>query len=303
MQTHILILNFSLFKYMMLHIFFVSKYFFLLIYLCATQTLPHYDSYNSIILLVLCWGSFPIARHIHVRWLQKNMSIVGTNAIIKGVIVLLGISIIPIAQLFTGDWYKEINAITLGVFLALLVIKVEADLIRKSNRKKLLSSVMIAKNVHLPKSAIITKKISLTSSSTKVAKGFINIRQTYHQYADELNFMNYHPLASILVALTEEILFRGFPYYIGFHVQIKIMSQIILFISTLLFALSHTNHSWREFIYKLPLAIATTSIFMATHTLSGAMALHVIVNIHAYLALRKFNFAELGFTSRWKNFY
>jgi len=251
--------------------------------------IPSINSYGIMILIVLSFGSFNIARHIHIRWLKKYFSFMGSNAIVKSIIVLLGFSILDVDNLFVWSAFYEFFGLLVGIFLGWITIFLETRMIRMVNRKKLMAqNRQVNQGENFLRNAIVTSKISLFTPKKIRAKGLKHVRQEYSQYAREPSFLNYSLLSVIIVAVSEEFLFRGYAISIAELMHSKIMACILILLSIILFAFSHMANSWIEFKSKLPLSILTMIGFLFTGTLLSAITTHVMLNIYAYFQLKKF---------------
>jgi hypothetical protein len=252
----------------------------------STLTLiPNSNTYGVVVLTLLSLGSFNIARHIHLRWLKNKFSFVGSNAVVKVSIALLGLIIIPLTSLFSPDVYREIYSLILGVFFGFLTIFLEVSMVRKLNRKKL-----VYKNNRTPqqdstsmRNVIINQKMALSSSQQISAKGISDIRKSYTHYIENPHFVNYSLFAVLIVAISEEFLFRGYLIIIANSINSYLMAAGIILLSLFAFSFSHLSTSWREFTCKLPLSLFTTAIFIATGSLIGAIVIHLLLNTYAYL--------------------
>lgn len=247
--------------------------------------------YGVMLLAMLSLGSFTIARHVHIRWLKTKFSFIGSNAVVKMAIALMGLFIIPVSDLFSLNVSHEICGILAGLAMGFMTVFLEIQMIRKVNRKSLVKKnyqYRTNEDNHL-RNAIFTKKMTLASAKTITAKGLTHIRQSYSQYANEPNFLNYSLMSVITVGIAEEFLFRGYLISIAELMQNRIEMIAIIFCSLILFAFSHVSHSWNEFKCKLPLSIFTTADFIVTGTLLSSIATHLTLNIYAYLQLKKNN--------------
>ena len=256
--------------------------------------IPRVNSYGLMLLITLSLGSFPIARHIHIRWLKKYFTFIGSNAVVKGVIALLGLCIVNLTDYFSWNIYRESNGLLVGLVFGFLVIFFEMKIIRKVNRQRLVNknAKLIRDEGYVVRSALIKNRISLSSVKSIQAKGLVNVRQGYGQYAIEPDFLNYSLMAVIVVAIAEEFLFRGYVVFVAQLMNREILAFILVFFSMVLFACSHMANSWTEFICKLPLSILTMLGFLLTGTLIAAIVTHITLNIFAYMSLKKHKFDD-----------
>lgn len=257
--------------------------------------IPSRDPYGMMSLALLSLGSFTIASHVHVRWLKNKFSFVASNAIVKSMIALFGLTIVNLFDLFTCHLYWELTCLFIGIFLGLITIRFEVYMIRKSNRNRLIDDR--GKNKcrdenDLLRSAIVKNKMLLPSSKVIKAKGLIHVRRSHGQSADLPDFINDSLLSLMMVAIAEEFLFRGYIIFIANSMNDKMIMIVMILASIILFACSHMT-DLSEFKYKLPLSIFTTLGFIVTGTLLTAITTHLILNIYAYDKLRKRNFTKI----------
>lgn len=250
---------------------------------------PIPNTYSLMLLAMLSLGSFNIARHIHVRWLQNKFSFIASNALVKGMIALFGLLIISLKDLFILSIDRECISIFLGIGFGVLVIFLENKLIRQINRKNVVTKNgrKSMQNESRVTNSKINQTLTLSSSSSIAAKGIADIRKSYVQYADNPDFSNYSLLAVISVAVAEEFLFRGYLMAIAYRMSSYWFSIVIIFVSLLAFAFSHVSTSWNEFLRKLPLSTFTTASYLITGSLIGPIITHLLLNVYAYFQARK----------------
>lgn len=251
--------------------------------------IPSANTYGLMLVMVLTIGSFTIARHLHTRWFQSRLSFIGTNALIKSMVVFFGMLIIPIQLLFVNNLFKEAIGLLVGTICGYLVVWAEFRIIRKINRRNLFNKNFqekISEN-NILRNAEVTKKFSLTSPGVTEAKGLIHIRQGYNKYVEAPDFTQYSPKAVIIVAIAEEFLFRGYIVFVAKALPSVWLTILVILAGILLFALSHLSNSWDEFKSKLPLSLLTMLGYLITGTLITPIVTHVILNIYAYLELQK----------------
>jgi hypothetical protein len=248
--------------------------------------IPSADLYGLIILVVLSLGSFPIARHIHIRWLSQRFSFIGSNAIVKSIIAIFGLLIVPTTNLFPLNATQEMIGMLAGVALGCLTVIIEMKMIRRVNRHNLINKVLrnpVGDNDHL-RNAIITNKISLTSKKIE-AKGLSQIRKGYGKYADLPEFINYSLISVTIVAIAEEFLFRGYMLSVSKLINNSFVTIFIICLSVFLFASSHMSSSWGESNRKLPLSVFAMAGYVMTGTLISSLLTHLILNVYAFMKM------------------
>jgi hypothetical protein len=221
----------------------------------------------------------------------------GSNAIVKSIIALLGLFIVDLNNLFAWNCYNEICGILIGIIFGFFTIFLESRMIRNINRKRLINRNNKVKSDenHLLRNAIVTSKISLSSTKSIKAKGLIHVRRGYNQYADEPDFLNFSLTSVIIVAIAEEFLFRGYMISIAGLTHNKIILFTTVSLTTILFAFSHVSNAWSEFKCKLPLSILTMLGFLITGALISAIITHIILNVYAHFYLKKFKLEKVTY--------
>lgn len=240
---------------------------------------PIHDQYGLMVLMILALGSFGVSKHLHERWLKKSFSLIGSNAIVKTAIVLFGWHFFNMYAFFQ---YSFINVCVLGVCFGVASIIFEEKILRYFNRKNWQQSFV---NSETLKRCLNTQRLTL--SSHRKYYGLKNVRKQPTKFsADEIK--NYSLLAVIIVAVMEEILFRGYLLALreGMHFYLNI--SCILFI-TLMFAFAHLNKNLYSVCSKLPLSILTTLSFIFTGNLLAPILTHSCLNIYAYVKKNKIN--------------
>lgn len=248
--------------------------------------IPKTNSYGVTTLAALSLGSFNIARHIYIRWLKGKSTFFAVNAMVKAIIVILGLLLIPVNILFSSNIENEVDSAMLGILFAVMTILAELKLLKYINRKKISNHTLLPKD-NLINNVKINIRMTLSSDKTIHAKGIQNIRKNYSKYADIPQFVNYSLLSTSIVAIAEEFLFRGYPVIIASTTGNNLVTLMTIILSTLIFLFSHVSTFWYEFLYKLPLAITTMTVFLTTNSLLGAIIIHLSLNIYAYIIMKK----------------
>lgn len=250
--------------------------------------IPNARHMGVMVLTVLILGSFYIARHLHLRWLSSYLSFVASNALVKSVITLSGLLIIPMNTLFQYDLYHESIGIAVGVILGCLTTHIETRLLRQLNRDAIHQKTRQSDNMDHARlrNAKIQKKLSLSTGKSS-AKGLQTIRQRHNQFSQSLDFTQYSLSAVILVAVAEECLFRGYWHTLSGLFTHTSMTIIFLITGTFAFAFSHVSTHWTECTNKLPLSCLSMISMILTGTLSSAIIMHVIVNLHAWRQMQQ----------------
>lgn len=235
--------------------------------------------------MLLILGSFNIAKHIHIKWLSSRCSLIATNAAVKTILILIVLIMAPAPKLFSGNFTQACLAILLGLIFGYVIINIEIYLTRIVNRQRIIRKNLFEYNdYNFLRNATCHKVMSLSTTKLIHAKGFKKVRKNINLSIMK-DLLDYSLLAVITVAITEEILFRGFAFTIA-----KLFTSytvLVISMSIITFSLSHLSNSWREFVGKISLSLLTSFGYLITNSLATAIIAHVTFNIFAYLHSRR----------------
>lgn len=248
--------------------------------------IPNSSTYGLLVLNLLILGSFTIARQLHLRVLKAYFSFIASNALVKSVIVCMGLFIFPLMDLFPMPVMVELKNLIIGVGLGVIVLYAEIKLLRLSARRMptpynnmLTTENTIFRNVSL--------KQHLKFTSTSISAMGLNVRHYYDRYIEANHFIGYSLIAVIIVAIAEECLFRGY-FFLTSKLFVSITLQVFFLLwVTLLFAASHLSHHWKEGVRKLPLALLTMLGLFVTNSLITPIGTHLTLNIYAYHLMKR----------------
>ena len=92
-----------------------------------------------------------------------------------------------------------------------------------------------------------------------------------------------HQLALMLIAVLEEVVFRGFLLSLALQQESIALRWTLVSAQIAFFCLLHVWYGWPNVLAKAPLAIVTTGLTIATNSLFGAIATHLVFNRLAWL--------------------
>jgi membrane protease YdiL (CAAX protease family) len=88
----------------------------------------------------------------------------------------------------------------------------------------------------------------------------------------------------VVIALLEEIIFRGFALHIAFMTIHPFFIFLTIFFSTFLFGLSHIQIGNDQFFAKSFLGLLCVLVTLIFHSLLPAIIIHATLNIFAYFS-------------------
>ena len=207
---------------------------------------------------MLTLGSFFVASHLHERLLTKyKIQLIDSNLIVKLLIAMFGSVVVSIYPLLHGSYEIQILGAILGTGMGYAIFNVELYLVKTSN-----DSVYFA-----PKD-----------------KPIINIKNSNTIINDNLTYLPY-----VMVAVLEEIIFRGYLTTIALNLSNFSLSLLALISIILVFAFNHINLGIISVITKFLLGIVCLLSFLITHTILTPVFIHVTFNILVISEYRKLN--------------
>lgn len=222
------------------------------------------SSYALVSLTNLTLGSFFIASHIYQNWLRKkNLSLLDANALIKGIFVIFGFTLINPETIFPTTFGFELVYLFCGCIIGIGYYKFESWALRI-----------------LPQFAF-----SPVDSSPRKTNNIRNVlSKKSRPVSNKPNQQSY--LSGGIVAAFEEILFRGFVTVICLGLPNMILSTAGLILVSIIFALSHINLGYQHVITKLILGGICLFSFLLTGDITTSIAVHLTFNILAIHKIR-----------------
>lgn len=202
--------------------------------------------------ILLTTGSFYICHIIHDRWLSRlNFSLLDANVLIKTIMVIFGFNLIPSQILIHGSFTVNMIYFVIGAHIGLYFIKIESYLIKLQSAK-------------------------------------LNTNKKILPLNDEaISIANLSYFSSGLIAICEEILYRGLLTILFFSLFDTNILLFCMFISTVFFALSHLSLGWAHVLSKSLLGLICLLSFISTKTVITPIAIHAVFNVTAIHKIRK----------------
>ncbi len=238
---------------------------------------PELALYQTVILILLSLGCSNIASHIHSRWFaNKAVNVVMLHNVIKFIIVIWGMSLIPIYSLFNATIWVQILSFFPALLLAVYSVKIERFIYRKNNKIRLVAQIK----------QYITQK-SIENKTQGLAKknltNKVNLKNVHEHHARFDSVISGYQLRDIvLIAIFEEIIFRGFLWQLSLKLQIKSLIIISLLSTVILFGATHLTLGRGQFYSKTILGFFCLTEVVLTNSIFPAIVTHVVFNIFAY---------------------
>jgi hypothetical protein len=254
-----------------------------------TRTLIHkMNSYDIAILVVYCLGSLPLAAHIYYRWLaSKGINFLLVYSAVMCFTIAWGFMIFEVFQIFgysPSDWIISLPiGFTIGIIAGwsdriivqylsrrLLLDKVSFKNTRSNIRLNYRGSYTVRKLKHLPIAGRLAKRRTM---------GLPNIQLAMLELTEDHRFAF---LYLVLVAVLEELIYRGFLVKACFLLPTNFLIVGALTASVALFALSHVRFGWSHVLAKLPLSILAMISVLCLRTVVPAIVAHVVFNMRIW---------------------
>lgn len=224
--------------------------------------------YATTSLISLILGSFFVCSHVYEKWLKDfNCSLMDINALIKGLIVLLGCSVIPLLSLFNGNAFIELSCLFCGFIFGYLLYKFEIFVIKTMPYQKRI--VSFEPKFPKDKNNNIRQLLKSTSKTTSL----INKHYSY--------------FSTIIVGIFEELLYRGFLTIICLSLFGSNLSILGFVLVNCLFALSHINLGYTHIITKFVLGLVCLILFLLFESIFISMIIHATFNLLAVKKIRE----------------
>jgi hypothetical protein len=235
--------------------------------------------YGLAILITCSLGCSNIASHLYSRWFaHSKINVISIHAIVKLCIVLWGMLFISWRLLFDTAPLLQFGGVFSGIILGWIAVNIELYINRKLVRHAAL-------HVNHRAQYRYHRKIENKAQGMmkKIISQKVNLRnvQEHHARLDgELN--NYQLRDIILVAIFEEILFRGYLYQLGLYCSSLFLTIIVWLTTTILFGASHITLGKGQFLSKTILGSICLLSVVIFHSLLPAIVIHVFFNLFAY---------------------
>ena len=251
--------------------------------------IPEADTYGLIVLIALSLGSTGIASYIYMRYLSiKANDIILTNAIVKIIIVLFGLLIIPFSQLYSQNWQIEISSIPIGIIFGFIVISIDKKVIRHFIRtgKHSVSIDMNTSADRLNYNKTYNRSLGL-DDTVETQDNSLKMQNNMNRLSSNPELVTFSLGSVILVAICEEIIFRGFLVSCSLMIHDLKLRVVALIASVLFFGISHATSGLEQALTKTILGTITLLLRMISGSILPAIVTHVVLNTAAYYETKR----------------
>lgn len=233
--------------------------------------------YGITIFVLFACGSFQLSNLIYERWCASyNFKLLTIDLYIKIFIVAWGFVFIPLHTVAAFSLTSITFSSILGLAAGWVLIKLEK---------------------------LFAYNITLSQKNNDAPYDNLNKKYFYDSFfINEFSFVRYHFAMPnhtgnmikiprkylfsltdiILIAVFEELIFRGFMVSLCFMLPNNLLITLVLACTTLIFGFGHLSGSLRQFITKTLLGFIALLITLISHSVLSAIIAHVYLNMMAY---------------------
>lgn len=235
--------------------------------------------YSIVSLLLISLSSSNISNYFFSRFL-KNSSIntITIYACVQVALVVWWMIVIDIGQLFSGSFLQEILALPVGIALGLLYIFLEKWCIKRYVRQA--SPSRETKRSPATISRIYSYKLIGKKDGAESL-----VRNDNTSYIKVLQSCSF--IALLIIAVCEEIIFRGFLVNIALHTSSYISMWGLFMIFAFFFGLSHIFVGWMQVGLKMVFGILALGSYLFTGTIIAPILMHILLNSFAYREIKR----------------
>lgn len=242
--------------------------------------IPDANNYGLIILFALACGSFSLSAQLYL-WF-KSLDLMQMNVIVKGVIVLWGLFIFPVSLFFSSQYCMEIFSIIFGILLGWALIRLELNVHHFLKNSRLFRDDIFLQLISKSCNHVVIKQKKSLSLSTKKMKSRSSLNP-YFDRSPRIHWLNSYGLISvILVALFEEVIFRGFLAQLALANKSFSIFMFLLIFSVLVFGFSHITLGWIQVLKKMFMGLILLLTTLIFGSITSAIIAHAILNGYAW---------------------
>lgn len=248
-------------------------------------TVTHYAyTYEGTALILLSLGSFTLANHMYARWGKESsgcLSFMAVHVWVKGFIVVFGFLIVSPAQLFPVNSFSlQLLSVPIGIASGWTMVYLERRLSRFYYRRQFSSGSTAAYRTPVPGEHLRSlrgRRVVVSSTRRISPLHRFNLKPTVTPRANCIDLS-----LVTLVAIFEEIIFRGFLVHACQSLPNGPLLAACLSGTVVAFGLSHVSLGWHQFAAKTALGMITLSVTLLTNSLVAAIIAHIFLNVSAW---------------------
>lgn len=244
--------------------------------------------FGSLVLLFLGLGSFDLSVQVHSRLLKSNpQKILEAHVWTKGIIAMACLYFSPALFTIESSWMQLFSIFPIAIFGSMLCVSFEKKLIRRIYRQRLhkpkeqtdgklghgmiLETQVRPRNLHL----FSSKQGPSDQSSLKGTDSFNAFKYDRQKRNKQLIIL-------LLIALAEELIFRGYLVQICRDSTLGIGQYFLILLMQLCFGFSHIYNGWTQVISKSLLGSVAFFGQFITGTVICSIFIHCAFNYLAW---------------------
>ncbi|MDF0602556.1 CPBP family intramembrane metalloprotease [Psychromarinibacter sp. C21-152] len=236
--------------------------------------IPEAGTYGVAILAALSLGSFNIAAHIAARWGgDATAALPSVCVAVNAAIIAFGALIVPAGALFPPDAVRSAVALGAGAAAGWAAFRLDLALGRRWRQRPAPRRAPAAEEPRIR--AIRARPLPTRGGRAAVARRGGSVTR-FGEAGRGARFRLWH---LIVLAAEEEVIFRGFLVTLALSLPHPALNVAALIVTTAAFCVSHLTYGWRHAAGKVPLAVLALGLVLATGTVLGAVAVHVVFNL------------------------
>jgi len=252
--------------------------------------IPDAQTYGITIFLLLAIGCSSLASFIHhYRWfLLEGVSVVTVNAWVNVFVVLLGGLLIPMQAIFGTSFITQGFGIIVGLIAGWIIVQIEKYICKFwSVTQSLKYDELNRYRSDGPSgSAIVAKPAMLTLSSKPREPSQLSTKPQHSVFnaSTILKISRFSLLSIIVIACSEELIFRGFFVVLCLSLSNFWLITFSLIGTVVLFGFSHIDE-FSQVVSKIILGTIALLLTLTMGTVLPAIIAHTYLNIRAHKEL------------------
>lgn len=245
---------------------------------------PDIKIYVMAILVTWCLGSSSIASHFYSRWFaNSNIQALFIQCVVKALICVAASFIIPVSTLFDAPVWVFVASVPVGLMGGKLAVDIELLINRYTQRRKTFSRVS-ANSIYFSYNGAKGKIVSLAPT---LARSKTNLKKLHeHGAANEKIIRNYNLVTLLVIAILEEIIFRGVLLQCCLLLPVSIAGGAMV-MTVICFGASHAGFGIYQMISKTLLGALCLMAALTCHTVLPAIIIHCYLNWAAYRKMQE----------------
>lgn len=237
--------------------------------------------YECSIFLMWCLGCSNLASHIYHRYLQNStIHPLFIQCLVKAAICFMGMSVFSMTLLFSASIQWQLISIPIGLSLGWLVSYFEIKINRFTQRHLNQSIQTKRYTQYYARQGPAFSVLSLSPAVNFHSKSYLK-RMHEHYSENETKQPNFSLILILLIAVFEEIIFRGYLIQLCNLLPHGIANSALVF-SVIVFSISHASFGVHQMMAKAILGSCCMASVLLCHTILPAILIHGFLNWVAF---------------------